>query len=44
LISSSRTIIYAGGGAAEAIREAAEELRTAINRRRADRQRVHRTA
>ena len=44
LISSSRNIIYAGGGAAEAIREAAEELRTAINRRRADRQRVHRTA
>jgi len=44
LISSSRNIIYAGGGAAEAIREAAEELRTAINRRRADRQRVHRMA
>jgi len=44
LISSSRNIIYAGGGAAEAIREAAEELRTAINRRRADRQRVPRTA
>jgi len=44
LISSSRDIIYAGGGAAEAIREAAEELRTAINRRRADRQRVHRMA
>jgi orotidine-5'-phosphate decarboxylase len=34
LISSSRNIIYAGGGAAEAIREAAEELRTTINRRR----------
>jgi orotidine-5'-phosphate decarboxylase len=44
LISSSRSIIYAGGGAAEAIREAAEELRTAINRRRVDRQRVHRSA
>jgi orotidine-5'-phosphate decarboxylase len=44
LISSSRSIIYAGGGAAEAIREAAEELRTAINRGRVDRQRVHRSA
>src|SRR6267154_1997018 len=44
LINSSRGIIYAGGGAAEAIRESAEELRTAINRRRADRQRVPRTA
>jgi orotidine-5'-phosphate decarboxylase len=44
LISSSRSIIYAGGGAAEAIREAAEELRSAINRQRADRQRVHRSA
>jgi len=44
LISSSRGIIYAGGGAAESIREAAEELRTAINRRRADGQRVHRSA
>src|SRR6267154_2152996 len=44
LISSSRNIIYAGGGAAEAIRESAEELRTAINRRRADRQRVPRMA
>ncbi len=42
LISSSRSIIYAGGGAGEAIREAAEELRTAINRRRVDRQRIHR--
>jgi orotidine-5'-phosphate decarboxylase len=39
LISSSRGIIYAGGGAAGAIREAAEELRTAINRRRAEPQR-----
>jgi orotidine-5'-phosphate decarboxylase len=44
LISSSRNIIYAGGGAAAAIREAAEELHTAINRRRVDRQRVHRSA
>ena len=43
LISSSRNIIYAGGGAAEAIREAAEELRTAINRRRAEPPRVLRT-
>src|SRR5258708_5742284 len=40
LISSSRSIIYAGGGAAEAIRQAAEELRTAINRRRVDRLRT----
>jgi orotidine-5'-phosphate decarboxylase len=31
LISSSRNIIYAGGGASGAIREAAAELRTAIN-------------
>lgn len=44
LISSSRNIIYAGGGAADAIREAAEELHTAINRRRVDRQPVHRSA
>jgi orotidine-5'-phosphate decarboxylase len=44
LISASRSIIYAGGGAADAIREAAEELRTAINRRRVDRQRVDRSA
>jgi orotidine-5'-phosphate decarboxylase len=44
LISSSRGIIYAGGGAAEPIREAAAELHTAINRRRADGQRVHRSA
>jgi orotidine-5'-phosphate decarboxylase len=35
LISSSRNIIYAGGGLAGPIREAAAELRTAINRRRA---------
>jgi orotidine-5'-phosphate decarboxylase len=34
LISSSRNIIYAGGGAASAIRTAAAELRTAINRQR----------
>jgi orotidine-5'-phosphate decarboxylase len=44
LISSSRNIIYAGGGAAGAIREAAAELRTAINRGRANRQRVSRSA
>jgi orotidine-5'-phosphate decarboxylase len=31
LISASRSIIYAGGGAAAAIRAAAEELHTAIN-------------
>lgn len=35
LISSSRNIIYAGGGSPAAIREAATELRTAINRQRA---------
>jgi orotidine-5'-phosphate decarboxylase len=40
LISASRSIIYAGGGAAKAIREAAEELHAAINRRRVERQRV----
>jgi len=34
LINSSRGIIYAGGGASEAIRAAAVELRDAINRRR----------
>jgi len=34
LISSSRGIIYAGAGESAAIRGAAEELRTAINRRR----------
>jgi orotidine-5'-phosphate decarboxylase len=34
LISSSRNIIYAGGGSAEAIRAAAAELHAAINRRR----------
>jgi orotidine-5'-phosphate decarboxylase len=44
LISSSRNIIYAGGGAAAAIGEAAAELRTAINRGRVDRQRVNRSA
>jgi orotidine-5'-phosphate decarboxylase len=44
LISASRSIIYAGGGAADAIREAGEELHAAINRRRVDRQRVHRSA
>jgi len=35
LISSSRNIIYAGGGLPGPIREAAAELYTAINRRRA---------
>jgi orotidine-5'-phosphate decarboxylase len=35
LISSSRNIIYAGGGMPGPIRAAAAELRTAINRRRA---------
>ncbi len=44
LISSSRSIIYAGGGAAGAIRAAAAALHTAINRGRVDRQRVHRSA
>lgn len=34
LISSSRNIIYAGGGDAGAIRAAAADLKTAINRRR----------
>jgi orotidine-5'-phosphate decarboxylase len=37
LISSSRAIIYAGGGTAGAIRAAAAELRTNINRLRARR-------
>jgi orotidine-5'-phosphate decarboxylase len=37
LINSSRSIIYAGGGAAVAIGEAAAELHAAINRQRADR-------
>ena len=43
LISSSRNIIYAGGGASGAIREAAVELRTAIDRGRAHRQPLHRS-
>jgi orotidine-5'-phosphate decarboxylase len=34
LINSARNIIYAGGGASGAIRAAAADLRTAINRRR----------
>jgi orotidine-5'-phosphate decarboxylase len=34
LISSSRAIIYAGGGAADSIRAAAQQLRDAINLRR----------
>jgi orotidine-5'-phosphate decarboxylase len=37
LINSSRGIIYAGGGSAGAIGEAANELHSAINRQRADR-------
>jgi orotidine-5'-phosphate decarboxylase len=35
LINSARGVIYAGGGRADAIRAAALELRTAINRHRA---------
>jgi orotidine-5'-phosphate decarboxylase len=38
LISSSRNIIYAGGGSPKAIGEAAAVLRTAINRQRVTRQ------
>jgi orotidine-5'-phosphate decarboxylase len=34
LVSSSRAVIYAGGGTSAAIREAAQELNSAINRRR----------
>jgi orotidine-5'-phosphate decarboxylase len=37
LISSSRNIIYAGGGSPNAIRAAAAELHTAINRKRTQR-------
>jgi orotidine-5'-phosphate decarboxylase len=37
LINSSRGIIYAGGGSADAIGEAAAELHAAINRHRANR-------
>jgi orotidine-5'-phosphate decarboxylase len=44
LISSSRSIIFAGGGEAVAIREAAADLRTAINQRRTDRSRSARSA
>jgi orotidine-5'-phosphate decarboxylase len=44
LISSSRSIIFAGGGEAGAIREAAADLRTAINQRRTDRSRSARSA
>jgi len=44
LINSSRNIIFAGGGAAGAIREAAADLRTKINQRRADRSRSARSA
>jgi orotidine-5'-phosphate decarboxylase len=35
LVSSSRAVIYAGGGTSAAIREAAQDLHGAINRRRA---------
>jgi orotidine-5'-phosphate decarboxylase len=38
LINSARNIIYAGGGTAGAIRAAAADLRTAINRQRAPRE------
>jgi orotidine-5'-phosphate decarboxylase len=44
LINSSRNIIFAGGGEAGAIREAAADLRTAINQRRTDRPRNARSA
>jgi orotidine-5'-phosphate decarboxylase len=44
LISSSRNIIFAGGGEAGAIREAAADLRTAINQRRTNRPRSARSA
>jgi orotidine-5'-phosphate decarboxylase len=42
LISASRSIIYAGGGAALSIRAAAEELHAAINFERA-KMRVNKT-
>jgi orotidine-5'-phosphate decarboxylase len=38
MINSARNIIYAGGGTAGAIRAAAADLRTAINRQRAPRE------
>jgi orotidine-5'-phosphate decarboxylase len=44
LISSSRNIIYAGGGTPQAIGQAAAELHAAINRHRIDRQRLSRSA
>ena len=44
LISSSRSIIYAGGGTAEAIGQAGAELHAAINRERIDKQRLSRSA
>ena len=34
LVSSSRAVIYAGGGTSAAIREASHELHSAINRKR----------
>lgn len=44
LISSSRNIIYAGGGMPQAIGQAGAELHAAINRQRIDRQPVSRSA
>jgi orotidine-5'-phosphate decarboxylase len=44
LLSSSRGIIYAGGGTAQAIGQAGAELHAAINRERIDKQRVSRSA
>ena len=44
LISSSRNIIYAGGGALPAIREAAAQLHGAINRQRAAHERATQSA
>ena len=44
LISSSRNIIYAGGGMPQAIGQAAADLHAAINAQRTDRERVSRSA
>jgi orotidine-5'-phosphate decarboxylase len=44
LISSSRNIIYAGGGMPQAIGQAAADLHAAINTQRTNRQRVSRSA
>jgi orotidine-5'-phosphate decarboxylase len=43
LINSSRSIIYAGGGASGAIRAAAADLKIAINRQRPLREPLART-